>query len=98
VIFTGIPDYKTLKKGDISFVVEKISRNMPECVDASGWAKIKDELAKYNVQPVTDGTGSYCFAGGIQQIADTNVNAHLNNYIREALKEEVEGPLVMAVK
>jgi hypothetical protein len=98
VIFTGIPDYKTLKKGDISFVVKKISRNMPECVDASGWAKIKDELAKYNVQPVTDGTGSYCFAGGIQQIADPNVNAHLNNYIQEALKEEVEGPLVMAVK
>jgi hypothetical protein len=46
---------------------------MPECVDASGGAKIKDELAKYNVQPVTDGTGSYCFAGGIQQIADPNV-------------------------
>jgi len=97
VIVTDIPNYKTFRKGDISFVIEKISRNMPDCVNEMNWNKIKDELAKYNIPYVTDTTGAYCFAGGIRD-TDTDLNAYLNTYIREALKEEVEGPLLITLK
>jgi hypothetical protein len=97
VIVTDIPDYKAFRKGDVSFVIEKISRNMPDCVNEVNWNKIKDELAKYNIPFVTDTTGAYCFAGGIRD-TDTDLNAYLNIYIKEALKEEVEGPLVINVK
>ncbi len=97
VIVTGIPDYKTFRKGEVSFVVEKITRNMPDCVNAADWEKIKDEVTKYGVQPLIDpGSGSYCL-GGIGQL-DANANAYLNAYIQEALKEEVDGPLAITVK
>lgn len=97
VVVTNIPDYKTFRKSEVSFFVEKISRNMPDCVDATDWEKIKDEVTKYGVQPVVDDTGSYCFAGGIGEL-DPQANAYLNIYIREALMEEVEGPLEITVK
>lgn len=97
VIFTDIPDYKSFRKGEVSFLVEKISRNMPDCVNPTDWEKIKDEVTKYSVQPVVDDTGSYCFAGGIGEL-DPQANAHLNTYIREVLKEEVDGPLLIPVK
>jgi hypothetical protein len=98
MVFAGIPDYKTIKKGDLSFIVEKISRNMPDCVNAAGWEKIKDELQKYGIgslQP--DITGNYCFAGAVNSL-DPVDNARLNIYIQNALKEEVDGPLVITVK
>lgn len=96
VIVTDIPDYKTFKKSDVSFVVEKISRNMPECVDADDWKKIKDEMNKYNVPFSVDAAGeSYCI--GLRDL-DSDLNAHISIYIQDALKEEVEGPLVITVK
>ena len=97
VIVTNIPDYKTFRKGEVSFLIEKISRNIPDCVNATDWEKIRDEVTKYGVQPVVYDTGDYCFAGGIGEL-DPDANAHLNTYIREALKEEVEGPLIITVK
>jgi hypothetical protein len=98
IITSHIPDYRTIQKGQMSLVVEKVSRNMPECVDAAGFSKIQDELAKYGVKPQPDQGGNYCFASGIQSIADPNVNAYLNSYIRDALREEVIGPLEITLK
>jgi len=98
MVFTGIPDYKTIKKGDLSYIVEKISRNTPDCVNATGLAKIKDELQKYGIvslQP--DTAGNYCFAGAVDSLAAAD-NARLNIYIQNALKEEVDGPLTITIK
>lgn len=98
IIFTEIPDYKSIQKGDLSFVVEKISRNMPECVNTDGWEKIKDELQKYGIgslQP--DAGGNYCFAGAVDSLAPAD-NASLNIYIQNALKEEVDGPLTISIR
>lgn len=98
IVFTGIPDYKSIKKGDLSFVVEKISRNMPDCVNTAGWEKIKDELQKYGIDSLQpDVGGNYCFAGAVDSLAPAD-NASLNLYIRDALKEDVSGPSAITVK
>jgi hypothetical protein len=97
-VFTGIPDYTTIKKGDLSFVVEKISRNVPECVKGANWEKIKDELQKYGIDSLQpDAGGNYCFAGAVDNLAPAE-NARLNDYIQNTLKEEVQGPLTITVK
>lgn len=96
VIVTDIPDYKTFRKGDVSFVIEKISRyGYPECVDATDWEKIKDEFDKYEVPFSDSGDGGYCF--GFRDLSG-EVNAHMTNYIKDALKEEIAGPLVIPLK
>lgn len=71
---------------------------MPECVNAIDYSKIKDELNKYGINPQPDAGGNYCFASGIHHIADPNVNALLNNYIKQALSEDLIGPLDLIVK
>ncbi len=99
VIVTNIPDYKTFRKGDVSFVIEKVLRNIGECTNQEGYLKIQDELKSYGVAPIEpDALGNYCFAYQVTSLADPGAIAHLNNYIHEALKEEVEGPLLITVK
>ncbi|MEB2333455.1 MAG: hypothetical protein OZ914_03950 [Anaerolineaceae bacterium] len=97
-VFTGIPDYTTIKKGDLSFVVDKVSRNVPECVKGANWEKIKDELQKYGIDSLQpDAGGNYCFAGAVDSLPESE-NASLNLWIENALKEEVQGPLTITVK
>jgi hypothetical protein len=97
-VFTEIPDYTTIKKGNLSFVVEKISRNVPECVRGANWERIKDELQKYGIDSLQpDVAGNYCFAGAVDSLAPDD-NARLNIYIQNALKEDVVGPLAITVK
>lgn len=97
-VTSSINDFRNTNSGEISFVVNKVYKNMPDCTDASGFEKIKDELELYRIDLEPDPAGYYCFTGAIMGLGDADANAHLFNYIREALKEEVEGPLTIAIK
>jgi len=97
-VASNVPDFRKIKPGEISFVVNKIYRNMPDCTDAAGFEKIKDELDAYGIKIEPDQAGYYCFSGPILELGDSAANAHLFSYIQEALKEEVEGPLVITIK
>lgn len=97
VIASNVPDFRKMKLGEISFVVNKIYRNMPDCTDAVGFEKIKDELEAYGIKIEPDPAGYYCFSGPIIDLGDAGANAHLFNYIGEALKEEIEGPLTITI-
>jgi len=54
VIVPDVPDYREAPNAEISFVIEKIFRNMPDCTDSTGFAKIKDELEKYGISAIPD--------------------------------------------
>ena len=96
-IITDIPDYDAIKNGQVSFYIEKFSRNMPDCVQEGDFNKIKDELAKFDITLEPDAGGNYCFASAIQKIEDPEINAHLSQFIRETLHEEIEGPLEVTI-
>ncbi|MBL8100806.1 MAG: hypothetical protein JNK81_16610 [Anaerolineales bacterium] len=97
-VTSSVSDFRNLQSGDISFVVNKVYRNMPDCTDKSGFEKIKGELESYGINLEPDPAGYYCFTGAIMDLGDAESNAHLFTYIREALKEEVEGPLTITIK
>jgi hypothetical protein len=97
-VASTVPDFREIKPGEISFVVNKIYRNMPDCTDAIGFEKIKGELDAYGITIEPDPAGYYCFSGPIVDLGDSSANAHLFSYIQDALKEEVEGPLTVTIK
>jgi len=90
---SNVPDFRNMKPGEISFVVNKIYRNMPDCANTADFKKIKDELKTYGVKIEPDEAGYYCFSGPILDLNNSEANAHLFNYIQEALREEIQGPL-----
>jgi hypothetical protein len=95
---SNIADFRNLNIGKISFVVDKVYRNMPDCVYADDFLKIKDELAKYGIAPTPDAAGNYCFVNDIVNNASAEDNAYLFGFIKEALKDEVLGPFEIVVK
>jgi hypothetical protein len=98
LFFSKAPDFQTVDPGKISFLVRRVYLNTPDCVDTKNFGKIKDELAKYGIDPVPDAAGNYCFTSDIQNKASPEENALLNTYIQEALKNEVVGPLEITIK
>lgn len=97
-VTSNLGDFRDMKSGDISFVVNKVYRNMPDCTDKSGFEKIRGELESYGINLEPDPAGYYCFSSAIMDLGDAEANAHLFSYIQNALKEEVEGPLEITLK
>lgn len=98
IIFTGLSDYKFSDESDLLLNIGKITRNIGECTNETGYRKIETELLKYDLAPlVPDASGSYCFGSQLNQLSPDK-NASLGIFIRETLKEEVEGPLSIAIK
>lgn len=96
---SNLADFRNLRESGISFVIDNLHRNMPDCVGEKDFLKIKDELAKYGVEskPV-DAAGSYCFLNDILNQASPEDNGYLVGYIKEALKDEVPGPFEIDIK
>ncbi|MBI5822549.1 MAG: hypothetical protein HZB18_00865 [Chloroflexi bacterium] len=97
-VTSSVEDFRNIKPGEISFVVNKIYRNMPDCTDKSGFEKIRSELEVSGINLEPDPAGYYCFTGAITELGDSEANAHLFSYIQDVLKEEVEGPLAITIK
>lgn len=98
VFASNIPDFRNLKSDNILFVVDKIYRNMPDCVYENDFLKIKDELAKFGIAPTPDVSGNYCFVDDIVDNTNPEDNAYLFGFIKDALKDEVPGPFEIAIR
>lgn len=97
--YTGVQDFRQLGAGTISFGVNEVYTNIPECVDAQGLEKIKAELEKHGFRPQLDQSGYYCFMSDIanSELDETN-RASLFEYIQKTLPEHVHGPLEVVVR
>ncbi|MGB7538114.1 MAG: hypothetical protein WBM17_06215 [Anaerolineales bacterium] len=98
VVFSRLPDHAELQPGQMSFSIDKISLDTPDCVQGADYNKIKDELQQYGVKVRTDPAGDYCFAAGIRDVKDPNIVAKLWTDITNMLREEVAGPLEIIIK
>ncbi len=96
---SNLADFRNLRDGGISFVIDNLHRNLPDCVDEKDFLIIKDELEKYGVEskPV-DAAGSYCFLNDIVNQARPEDNGYLVGYIKDVLKDEVPGPFEIDIK
>lgn len=96
--YTGVPDFRHVDRGSIAFGVAELHTNIPECVDASGIVKIKDEMERHGFRPEIDPSGYYCF---MREIVTSSLaegeKATLFEYIEKNLPEHVQGPFEVEI-
>lgn len=97
--YTDVQDFRKMDVGAVSFGINEVYTNIPECVDAQGLEKIKAELEKHGFQPQLDQSGYYCF---MEEIAASKLGeadiASLFEYIEKTLPERAFGPLEVEVR
>jgi hypothetical protein len=100
LFYTDIPDLVTQKTESISFKIENIHINFPDCVDSSGLAKIKDELEKFGINPKLDQSGYYCFGKDLNTNSSISYNdqAKITQYLRNALAESINVPAEVSIR
>lgn len=98
LFYTQVPDFRRVDRGAITFSIDEVYTNIPECVDVQGLAKIKQEMEKYGFQPKPDQSGYYCF---MREIATSTLDeadkAALFEYIGQTLPEHVQGPFEVEI-
>lgn len=98
LFYTEVPDFRQVDRGAITFGINEVYTNIPECVEIQGLAKIKQEMEKYGFQPKPDQSGYYCF---MREIATSTLDeadkATLFEYIEQTLPEHVRGPFEVEI-
>jgi hypothetical protein len=100
LFYTDLPDLIALNSEPISFEVDNIHINFPDCVDSSGLDKIKDELVKFGITPQLDQSGDYCFGKDLNKTSkiSSDDQAKLTEYIRNALAESINEPAEVRIR
>lgn len=97
--YTDVQDFQQIDVGAVYFGIGEVYTNIPECVDAQGLEKIKDELEKHGFRPQLDQSGYYCFMAEIaaSKLGEAD-KASLFEYIEKTLPERAFGPLEVEIR
>lgn len=100
---SAVRDFREMGEGQISFVLDKVTMNIAESIDAEDLEEIRSELEKYDLSAKIDESGSYPLyflygRGSNTDTLDEIEQAHLFNYIREMLSDVKIGPLMIEIR
>ena len=100
---TAVKDFREMKEGEISFVLDKVTMNVAESLSAEDMEKVLAQLEDYDLSFEADESGNYSLAslyGGGEDDSGLDVYERTNllNLIREILSDPRLGPLVIDIR